>query len=250
MPSKRTSKKAARDITAYVSGKGGTGKTTLCCGMAYLESRKGKRILIIDFDPQCNASWAMGANLSVLGLNESLRGSTPHNLQVINENVDILVGGRQISDLTRDLNPEHLHDWINETEWLSDYDLILLDCPPATDHIERLALFASNHACITMSPHPFALSGAQSVIKEVESRKARKRVCTRNVSLICMSLNKTRRRDKGMPSTLAKLLPGVPLHIVRQDTASLTDFTADQVPLPKTGRGINDLKKIQKEIYG
>ncbi|MQA07174.1 MAG: AAA family ATPase [Pseudonocardiaceae bacterium] len=169
---------------AVLSLKGGVGKTTVTLGLASAALRRGVRTLVVDLDPQCNATSALdpeetdGTLATVL---EAPRWSVlcsaigPSNW---GEGLDVLVGSDEVEMLnhpdpgSRRLNT--LGRALTELTKLVDhgelpYQLILLDCPPSLGQLTRSALVAADRALLVTEPNLFAVSGVQRAYEAVET---------------------------------------------------------------------------------
>ncbi len=125
---------------AVAGRKGGVGKTTVSCGLASVFSNQKKRVLVMDLDPQSNVAFALGADPTAPGTAEVLMGQNPKPLS-INSYLDVLPGGAELSNQTVQMtHPEELADAIANFS----YELVICDCPPGNEHLERLALVAAS----------------------------------------------------------------------------------------------------------
>lgn len=154
-------------VLALVNQKGGCGKTTTAVNFAAALAAKGRRVLLIDLDPQAHATmalgWAVGDEPVLL---EVLEGSSG-----IEEAVVSAPGGFWLLPATEDLaefeessarmlNPESvLRDALERCGL--EFDEVILDCPPRVDGILALnALRACNTALLVVETGAFALQGA------------------------------------------------------------------------------------------
>jgi chromosome partitioning protein len=155
-------------IIAFANQKGGVGKTTTAVSLAACLAEKGIKMLLIDFDPQSNATSAVGvgrqeghsAYPALLGdgkLKDEIRNTAIKNLDLIPSELDL--AGAEV-DIARSDNYLHcfkkvLADLLAET----DYEYIFIDCPPSLGILTSNALMAAEGAIITVQCEYLALEG-------------------------------------------------------------------------------------------
>jgi chromosome partitioning protein len=171
---------------AVLSLKGGVGKTTVVLGLASAALRRGVRTLVVDLDPQCNATATLDPAETRATLVEVMNEPTLSNLRAAvtaspwGDGVDVLVGSedvealnhpepgtRKLSKLARAL--EQLDKLVGEDE--SPYQLVLLDCPPSLGQLTRSALVAADRALLVTEPTMFAVSGVQRAFEAVQNER-------------------------------------------------------------------------------
>jgi chromosome partitioning protein len=226
------------------------GKTTIACGIASVLAVQGKRVLLIDLDPQSNAAWGLGADPTLPGTAELLLGQNPLPIQA-GENLWVLPGGPGLKghDVTR-LDPEALADAIAGF----DFDAIVFDCPPGWDHLERLGLVAANIALVVVDVHPFAIQGAARVIEDLRARRKKKRQGAQRWALVMSRVDFRRALDRELNDALENMLPGIERLLVRQDVA-LSLATTERVPVAESStssnsRGVADLQTLVGWLLG
>lgn len=168
---------------AVLSLKGGVGKTTIVLGLASAAQRRGARTLVVDLDPQCNATATLDPDDTEATLADVLETPRPAVLRDAiarsgwGEEVDVLVGSEDLELLNdQDPDPRRLEKLARALEelahLLSDdelpYQLVLLDCPPSLGRLTKSALIAADGALLVTEPTLFAVSGAQRAFEAVE----------------------------------------------------------------------------------
>lgn len=236
-----------RFAAAVASGKGGSGKTSTACGLASVLAHQGRRVLALDLDPQGNATWALGADPARPGVAELLRGE-PVEPERVADRLHVLAGGPELkaADVAR-MDPEALADALERLgRRPGPWDALVLDLPPAGDHLERFGLVAADAVLIACDPHPFAVSGAGRVLRDLEHRRSRGRMGAKRWALVLSRLDARRAADRALPDGLRSLWPDVPQLVLRQD-AALAAATADRVLVMQaapTSRAAEDLERI------
>ncbi len=167
-------------ILAITNQKGGVGKTTTCVNLAASLASLGKRVLLIDLDPQGNASTGSGIDKSHLKL------SIYHVLIGESSLKEVIVksekGGFDIAPSNRELagaEVELVNELARENRLkvaiakLDDaYDVVLLDCPPALNLVTVNALTAANSVMIPMQCEYYALEGLSDLVNTIKKVRA------------------------------------------------------------------------------
>jgi len=172
-------------ILAITNQKGGVGKTTTCVNLAASLASHGKRVLLIDLDPQGNASTGSGIDKA------HLKYSIYHVLIAEKSLKEVIVrsekGGFDIAPSNRDLagaEVELVNELARETRLkvalaklaLTDdaeaYDYVLLDCPPALNLVTVNALTAANAVMIPMQCEYYALEGLSDLVNTIKKVRA------------------------------------------------------------------------------
>ncbi|GAB3682931.1 ParA family protein [Saccharopolyspora tripterygii] len=169
-----------------LSLKGGVGKTTVVLGLASAAMRRGVRTLVVDLDPQCNATAALEPEKTAKGLTDVLADPSPEVLRAAvtssswGDEVDVLVGSEDAEDLnghrSDDGHLSRLQDALSELDDLIaegelPYQLVLLDCPPSLGRLTRSALVAADRALLVTEPTIFAVSGVQRAFEAVQAER-------------------------------------------------------------------------------
>ena len=161
-----------KKIISIINQKGGVGKTTTVINLAAGLAMKRKKILVIDLDPQGNATTGLGLSItadtdqtiySVLNgekkISEVIKTTSFENLNLITSNVDL--SGLEVETAGDSRRAFKLKDEL--TSILNDssvsYDYILIDCPPSLSLLTIMALVASDALVVPLQTEFFALEG-------------------------------------------------------------------------------------------
>ncbi|MDV2482553.1 ParA family protein [Methanoculleus sp. Wushi-C6] len=163
-------------IVAFAHHKGGTGKTTSCLNIAGYLQKDGKRVLVVDCDPQANATTGLGVNpatieLSMYDVFMSVFEGFPDI--VINDVIVPTASGIDLAPATLDLVgvEPYLYSIEDRAGLLREalarvrdnYDFILIDTPPSMGQFVINGLVAADHTIVTLDPGTFALRGMEAL---------------------------------------------------------------------------------------
>ena len=167
---------------AVINQKGGVGKTTTVINLAASLSILGQNNLIIDLDPQGNATTGLGKSNNdennniynlLIGkskLQEVIQNTEVNNLDLVGSNVNL--SGLEV-ETANDSNRAFILKKILEEEkiLLSKYDNIFIDCPPSLSLLTVMALVSSEELLVPLQAEFFALEGISQLVKTIERIK-------------------------------------------------------------------------------
>lgn len=166
-------------IVAIANQKGGVGKTTTAINLSAALSFQKKHTLLVDSDPQGNASSGVGVKTKKLSLhlyhafssnctvNDIIVSSTVDKLDVIPSNIDLVAA--EIEMINFEKREFRLKNILNPL--LSQYDYIIIDCPPSLGFLTLNALTAANSVLIPMQCEYFAMEGLAQLVNTIRSIK-------------------------------------------------------------------------------
>jgi chromosome partitioning protein len=163
-------------IVAVANQKGGVGKTTTAINLAASVATRGHRVLLVDFDPQGNASSGVGyprdrveltvydALLGDVAMADVIRPTEITSLFVAPANTDLV--GAEIELISVDRRERVLADSLAQV--LGDYEYVVIDCPPSLGMLTLNALVAADAVIVPMQAEYFALEGLSALTATIE----------------------------------------------------------------------------------
>ncbi|MBQ2917504.1 MAG: ParA family protein [Clostridia bacterium] len=161
-------------VISVANQKGGVGKTTTAVNLSTLLAKKGKKVLLIDTDPQGNATSGLGVTkeieLSVYDIlvgettfEETVQETAVKNLKVCPSNISL--AGAEVELVSMMSREQRLKEKLDSVK--DQYDFIVIDCPPSLGLITLNAFTASDSVLIPVQCEYFALEGLGQLLNTV-----------------------------------------------------------------------------------
>jgi cellulose biosynthesis protein BcsQ len=181
-------------VVTVLSLKGGVGKTTVVLGLAGAAVQHGLRTLVVDLDPQANATSALRPTRTRASIAEVFDQPDP---AVIRAAIGVSAWGEDLHVLVgSEYNERHNHPAPSSTQLglldyaltqlhpgvapedlpadgIGGYQLVLVDCPPSLGQLTRSALVAADRALLVADPTIFAVAGVQRAFEAVQDERLR-----------------------------------------------------------------------------
>lgn len=167
-----------RQIIAVLNQKGGVGKTTSTINLGAYFAKTGKSVLIVDFDPQGNATSGLGIDKHALGatmydvlfnsadISQTIQETSVDNLFVLPANPSLASAEVElVSQMQRELLLKNILSNVS-------HDVVLIDCPPSLGLLTVNALTAANHLLIPVQAEYYALEGLSQLLSVVQRVRA------------------------------------------------------------------------------
>ena len=161
-------------IISVTNQKGGVGKTTTAINLSASIAISGKKVLLIDMDPQANASSGLGIEADSRGIYELLLGEASQEevicsteietLKIIPSRVDLT--GAEIELVSKESREKVLKSALNGVR--EEFEFVVIDCPPSLGLLTLNALAVSNSVLIPMQCEYYSLQGLSHLLKTLK----------------------------------------------------------------------------------
>lgn len=234
----------ARQIIAVLNQKGGVGKTTTVLNLAIYLKKLNQSVLVVDIDPQGNATSGLGVNKQLItaSTKELMLGASPIDQIVLHVEggVHLIPTSQTLAALEMELaNSEGREFRLRRALERSNYDYIIIDCPPSLSLLTVNALTAADSILIPVQAEYYALEGLSQLLEVVQLVKSG---LNPNIELLGVLLTMFDRRN-----TLAEQVKAeVENHFGTKVFTTVVPRNVRLAEAPSYGKTINSYDKRSK----
>lgn len=241
-------------IISLVNHKGGVGKTTSTLNLGKALSLLGKKVLLVDIDPQANLSQSVGIDNPEQSIYESFMEDIHLPVIEVTEYLHIVPSELNLSVAEIKLQSEQLSGYMklrNKLENIkSDYDFVLIDCPPTLGILTVNAIIASDEMVIVVEPQFLAVKGLQAILEMHESLQ---KSLNRQIKIIGILFTQYNRTvvSRNIIESLHVKYKDLPFNSIIRQSVKLAEASAkkqDIFTYDNASTGTEDYTNLAKEI--
>lgn len=241
-------------IISLINHKGGVGKTTSAVNLGAALVELGKRVLLMDLDPQANLSLSVGAPRVKYSIYEALKGESELHPVNIKPNFDVVTSSINLSSVEMELVNEAGREFILREliePIIDNYDFIIIDCPPSLGLLTLNALTSSHYVLIPLQSEFLAIQGLTRIKQVVDKVRFRlnKRLEICGVAATMFDARKVLNRD--VVETIQKYFGDKVFKTMIRDNVSLAEAPASRQDIfeyNKKSQGAEDYLALAKEV--
>ena len=249
--------KQTPQIIAVLNQKGGVGKTTSAINIASAFAKSKRRVLVIDSDPQSNATSGLGISLKEVGATlcdvmVSGMDATKAIVHTKIKNLDLLPADPRLASAEIDISGVDRREFIlkNATQEL-DYDIVLIDCPPALSLLTVNALCASSYVLIPVQAEYYALEGLSQLLQVMQQVQAHYNPDLELLGVLMTMYDKRTSLSRQVYEEVGKHFGGKLLDTVIPRNIRLAEAPSYGVPIDeydRWSRGAKAYKNVAREL--
>lgn len=248
-------------IIAMCNQKGGVGKTTSSINIAGALSQYGRRVLIVDFDPQGAATVGLGINAnavehtvytalfdSAVDVHDIIRSTAFENIDVMPANIDLSAAEVQL--VTEVGREQVLAGVLRKVR--ADYDVIIVDCQPSLGLLTVNALTAADGVIIPVAAEFFALRGVALLMQSIEKVQSRINPGLEVYGVLVTMFTRTLHCEEVL-QRIHEAFQGKVLHSVISRSIKLPDSTVAAAPITIYASGhktAKEYREVARELVG
>lgn len=239
---------------AVINQKGGVGKTTTTLNIGAGLARQGKRVLLVDVDPQAHLTYSLGVAADQLErcLLHLLAGEAGPEQTIlhVHENLDLLPASQRLLDLDQAPAPKEtlLRDSLDD---IPGYDFVLLDCPPNLGLLSVNALAAAREVLIPLQTEFLALQSLSRLLRTVETVQAGLNPELAITGIAATRFSKQKKLNREVLKKISEYFPDQLFETRIRENVSLAEapgFGQDIFSYRPRSNGAQDYRNLCREI--
>lgn len=218
-------------IVSLLNHKGGVGKTTSAINIGAGLVELGKKVLLIDLDPQANLTISLGIPRQKTTIYEALRGEAELTPYAHKPNLDVITSSLDLSGAEMELINEAGREFILRellSQVTDDYDFILIDCPPSLGLLTLNALTSSRFVLIPLQTEFLAVQGLAKIKQVIDKVKFRLNKQVEMAGVIATMYDSRRVLNRDVVETIHKYFGDKVFNTYIRDNVALAEAPAQR----------------------
>ena len=241
-------------IISLLNHKGGVGKTTSTINIGAALVELGKKVLLVDLDPQANLTLSLGIPRQKFTVYEAFRGESELVPYQVRENFDVITSTLDLSGAEMELINEAGREYILRelfVPMMDEYDYIIIDCPPSLGLLTLNALTSSRYVMIPLQTEFLALQGLAKIKQIIDKVKFRLNKELEMGGVIPTMYDSRKVLNRDVVETIIKHFGDLVFKTYIRDNVALAEAPAQRKDIfsysPKS-IGADDYLNLSKEI--
>lgn len=247
-------------VIAVTNQKGGVGKTTTAVNMAYYLAKSGKKTLLIDFDPQGNATSGLGIDKQKLTegtMSEVMletRSLQHITLETEHKNLFVAPATPQLANTEAELSNNATRRFSrlkNAIGTVSGYDVVVIDCPPALSLLTVNGLIAARYVLLPVQAEFYALEGLGQLLETMKLIRQKMNPTLELVGVLATMVDSRTTLSAQVHEEIKKHFPGKVFKTVIPRNIRLAEAPSHGVPVgayDRFSKGARAYKALTKEV--
>ncbi len=245
-------------VIAVTNQKGGVGKTTSSVNLAYCLSREGRSVLLVDFDPQGNATSGLGfakdslelTSLNIIQLDSAASEAVLHTAH---KNLDLIPATPQLANAEVDLaKAERRFVRLKlALQRLSAYDVIIIDSPPSLSLLTVNALIAADYVLLPVQAEFYAMEGLGQLLETMQLIRKGMNPTLELIGVLVTMMDPRTTLSRQVHAEITKHFPGKVFETVIPRNVRIAEAPSHGLPVgayDRWSRGARAYKAVTKEL--
>lgn len=243
-------------IISLLNHKGGVGKTTSTINLGAALAQLGKKVLLLDLDPQANLTVSLGIPRQKVTIYESMRNGSELVPFPLKENLDVITSTLDLSGAEMELINEAGREYILQELFAPlehDYDYILIDCPPSLGLLTLNALTTSRYVLIPMQSEFLALQGLAKIKQIIDKVRFRLNKKLEIAGVVATMYDHRKILNRDIVATIEKFFGDKVFETKIRENVALAEAPASRQDIfeyNKRSNGAEDYLALAKELLG
>lgn len=241
-------------VISLLNHKGGVGKTTSAINIGAGLVEMGRKVLLIDLDPQANLTLSLGIPRQAQTIYEALRGESELVPYTVKEGMDVIMSTLDLSGAEMELINEAGREYILKELFApikEEYDYLIIDCPPSLGLLTLNALTSSDHVIIPLQTEFLALQGLAKIKQVIDKVKFRLNKDLEIAGVIATMYDARKVLNRDVVETIKKYFGSKVFETLIRDNVALAEAPAQRKDIfeySKSSPGAKDYLALCREL--